>query len=88
MEPPNCQQAEDKETNELVCFHAGDSFENSLQQHEFWATKHKNQWAQQYQKRQLIWKYHESVLQELICHLPAEASLMKHKHLRRSTDMN
>lgn len=42
MQPPNCQQAENKETNELACFHAGGSFQNSLQEHIFWVTKHKN----------------------------------------------
>lgn len=81
MQPPNCQQAENKETNELACFHAGGSFQNSLQEHVFWVTKHKNQWAHQYQKRQLIWKYHKKVLQELIFHFPAEASLMKHRNI-------
>lgn len=85
MQPPNCQQAEDKETNELAYFHAGGSFPSSLQQHVFWVTEHKDQWAHQYQKRQLIWKYHEKALQELICPFPAEAShetqtSAKHRH--------
>lgn len=31
MQPPNWQQIENKENNEMACFHAGSSLENSLQ---------------------------------------------------------